>query len=282
MFFYKRTIGQRKILKMEKTIEIKRWDNDEVIYSHACENNTIGETVEDAVKNGIDLSYAYLSHADLKIIDLSNAKLSYANLSNANLYFVNLIGVDLSYADLNNANLYNSNLYKAYLINANLTYTNLCQANLSYANLTNANIRSSILSSILDTTECKLTNADLTNIKGLNDQCPKEGSFIGWKKCIDNNNKIRYIVKLEIPADAKRSSATTNKCRCSKAKVLEIQNIDGTKADVARVFSDYDEFFYYQIGEIIYPNSFDNRYWVECSHGIHFFMNREDAVNYKF
>ena len=264
---------------MEKTIKLVRWDNDEVIFSYTCENNTIGKTVEDAVKNGINLSYVYLSHADLKIIDLSNAKLSYANLSNANLYFANLMGVDLSYADLNNANLYNSNLYKAYLINANLTYTNLCQANLSYAKLTNANIRSSILSSILDTTECKLTNADLTNIKGLNDQCPKEGSFIGWKKCVDSY-KTPYIVKLEMPADAKRSSATTEKCRCSKAKVLEIQNLDGTIANVDEVSSLHFDDFYYKVGEMVYPDSFDDRFWVECGNGIHFFINREDAVKY--
>ena len=118
------------------------------------------------------------------------------------------------------------------------------------------------------------------NVKGLNDQCPKEGSFIGWKKCYNVNNKNPYIVKLEIPADAKRSSATTEKCRCSKAKVLEIQNLDGTIANVDEVSSLLFNNFYYKVGEMVYPDSFDDRFWLECSHGIHFFMKRQDAVDY--
>ena len=214
---------------METTITIRRWDNGNVIFSYTCEGNSFSKTLEKAVNEKVDLSFANLTNLILKHLDLLNANLTSANFAGSLLYRINF---------------------------------------------TNANLKKSIFSF-----NSTLIQVNLDNAKGINDQCPKEGSFIGWKKCIDNN-KIRYIVKLEIPADAKRSSATTNKCRCSKAKVLEIQNIDGTKADVARVFSDYDEFFYYQIGEIIYPNSFDNRYWIECSHGIHFFMNREDAVNW--
>src|SRR4051812_20850243 len=39
---------------------------------------------------------------------------------------------------------------------------------------------------------------------------PEEGQFIGWKKCEDS-----AIVKLRIPADAKRSHGSERKCRCS-------------------------------------------------------------------
>ena len=45
----------------------------------------------------------------------------------------------------------------------------------------------------------------------------KKGSFIGWKKAKN------YIIKLEVLADAKRSSATGRKCRCDKAKVVAIE-----------------------------------------------------------
>ena len=40
--------------------------------------------------------------------------------------------------------------------------------------------------------------------------CPEEGSFVGYKKAGGK------IVKLQIPKTAKRSSATSRKCLCSK------------------------------------------------------------------
>ena len=55
-------------------------------------------------------------------------------------------------------------------------------------------------------------------------QCPMNGSFIGYKGawCYDPELHIRpVLVTLEIPADAYRSSATTRKCRCDKAIVLD-------------------------------------------------------------
>lgn len=232
---------------MENVITIKkRWDCT-IIFSHICENNTYEKTIKEAIKQGVSLNGANLSYMDLSGIDL---------------YGANLSCVDFTCSCLENAILKNANL------SGSIFYvTELTNANLDGAILTGANFDGAIL-----------TNVDFTNVKGLNDQCPKEGSFIGWKKCIFN--RYPYIVKLEIPADAKRSSSTGIKCRCDKAKVLEIQNLDGTPINLACVYSFYNINFRYEVGEIIYPNSFDDRYWIECSHGIHFFMNRQDAVMY--
>ena len=180
---------------------------------------------------------------------------------NVDLSFVNLACTVLS-----DVNLSNANLNCASFVNSQLNKVNFDGADLKRANFTYS----------------VLTDVTFDNAKGINDQCPKEGSFIGWKKCKFINRNYPYIVKLEIPADAKRCSATTNKCRCSHAKVLEIQNIDGTIANVDHVSSinrSYDG-VYYQIGEMVYPDWFDDNFWAECSHGIHFFMNREDAVNW--
>ena len=105
--------------------------------------------------------------------------------------------------------------------------------------------------------------------------CPEEGSFIGYKKSRDN-----YIVKLEILSDAKRCSGTGRKCRCSKARVLSITNLDGTAAPTTSVSSEYDLTFVYKIGEIVSVPDFDENRWHECSKGIHFFITREEAVNY--
>ena len=137
---------------------------------------------------------------------------------------------------------------------ADLRGANLRGANLRGANLWGADI-----------------NAD-TKIR-LCITCPDTGSFIAWKSAGD------YIVKLEIPEDAKRSSATTRKCRASKAKVLEIQKMDGSRADVTEVTSDRGGV--YRVGEMVYPDKWDDDRWNECSNGIHFFVTRVEAEDWR-
>lgn len=119
-------------------------------------------------------------------------------------------------------------------------------------------------------------DGNLTNSQTLffNLQCPEEGAFIGWKKCSN------YIVKLQITADAKRTSATSHKCRASKALVLDIQKYNGEKAPINSVASNYDPSFIYEVGKIVKVENFNTNRWDECSTGIHFFINRENASYY--
>ena len=133
---------------------------------------------------------------------------------------------------------------------ANLRGADLYRANLYEANLREANIDWPLV-------------------------CPEKGSFIGYKKCRNN-----LIVKLEIPSDALRCSATTRKCRCSKAKVLSITNLDGSAADISTANSNYDPTFTYKIGETVEVPNFDTNRWNECAPGIHFFITRQEAVAY--
>ena len=104
--------------------------------------------------------------------------------------------------------------------------------------------------------------------------CPSDGAFTGWKKVADK------LVQLEIPADAKRCSATTRKCRCDKAKVVAITSLDGEAEYTSVENEGYNPHITYQVGEMVYPDSFDDNRWDECSHGIHFFINKQDAINY--
>lgn len=191
---------------------------------------------------------ANLSVADLSVAYLSRADLSGANLSGADLSGANLSGADLSVAYLSGANLSMANLS-----GANLSGANLSRANLSRANLEGVNFNE--------------------NTSMFLPQCP-DGAFIGWKKAKDK------IVKIEICEDSKRSSATSLKCRCSKAIVLEIQEYDGTHSTVNEVASDYNENFIYKIGEVVEVSDFNENRWYECSIGIHFFISREMAVKY--
>ena len=104
-------------------------------------------------------------------------------------------------------------------------------------------------------------------------QCPQKGAYIGFKKSGD------LIVELEITADALRSSATTRKCRASKANVLSITDIEGNDAGTEAA-SDHDKGFVYRVGETVEVKDFDPDRWSECSTGIHHFITREEAVMY--
>lgn len=196
----------------------------------------------------------------------------------ADLRGANLKGVDLRNINLNNADLRCADLYSADLRGASLRYTNLNSVNLSGASLYNANLTGANLNGA-NLYSSNLNNANLTNIKtnmytiGYNLACPEEGSFIGYKKA------GKYIVKLLILEDSKRSSATTLKCRCDKAKVLDVEKID-TGEKIESTPSDYDINFIYKVGEIVKVEDFDENRWYECSNGIHFFMNKQNAINY--
>ena len=223
---------------------------------------------ERADLRGANLSGAILSGADLYGANLRGADLYGANLYGANLYGANLSGAILSGANLRGANLRGANLRGADLYGANLYGANLYGANLSGANLSGANLSGA-----------NLSGADLSGVKNhsLPITCPEEGSFIGFKKCENN-----LIVKLEIPEDALRSSATTRKCRCSKAKVLSITNLDGSITYACTASSNYDHTFTYKIGETVEVPNFDTNRWNECSAGIHFFITRQEAVEYGY
>lgn len=202
---------------------------------------------------------ANLSNANLRWADLSGEDLRGADLRGAYLRGADLSGADLRGADLSGANLIGAYLRRAYLRGANLSGADLSGANLSVADLSGAN----------------LSRADLSGAKGMYYplRCPDTGSFVGWKKA------GRKIVKLLITNDAKRSSSTGNKCRCNKAFVLEIQSVDG-KETFRSVASDFDESFLYEVGKTVEVDNFDENRWEECAPGIHFFITREEAVNY--
>ena len=220
--------------------------------------------------SGAHLSGANLSGADLREADLSGADLSGSNLRGANLGRTNLSGCNLSCADLSGANLCRTNLCGADLYMVNLSRTNLCGADLSDTDLCCADLGGS------DISGADLSGADLSGTKNINCpmSCPEKGSFIGFKKA----NEL--IVELEIPRDALRSSATTRKCRCSKAKVISITNLDGSPSGVTSIPSSWDGNFIYSIGDIVEVTDFDTNRWNECAPGIHFFITRQEAIDY--
>ena len=219
---------------------------DKILENHKLWLN--GEGGECANLRGADLRYANLYNIDLRCANLNSADLNSADLRCANLRGIDLSGANLNSANLSGASLYNANLRGASLYNANLYSSNLNNANLN-------NVKTNMYTI------------------GYNLACPEEGSFIGYKKV------GKYIVKLLIMEDSKRNSATTLKCRCDKAKVLDIEKID-TGEKIESTPSDYDINFIYKVGEIVKVDNFDENRWNECSTGIHFFMNKQNAIKY--
>ena len=230
---------------MNKEIKISiknRWTGS-ILFEYSSVDNTLAKTVTEALKGGAYLRGAYLRGADLRNADLRNADLRGANLSVADLSVADLRVADLRVADLRGADLRG--------------------ADLRGADLRDADLRGA-----------DLRGADLRDAKGTYMACPTDGSFIGWKKASD------YVVKLQIPEDARRSSAGGEKCRCDKAYVVEIQNADGTKADIETIHSDHDANFVYTVGATVEVSDFDGDRWNECAPGIHFFIDRRAAVEY--
>ena len=110
---------------MEVKIEIKSIFGN-VLFEYSKENNTIKDTLIEAIKRGANLGGAYLGGADLRGADLRGA---------------NLRGAYLGGADLRGADLRGANLRGAYLGGANLGDANLGGADLRGADLGGANLR---------------------------------------------------------------------------------------------------------------------------------------------
>lgn len=112
--------------------------------------------------------------------------------------------------------------------------------------------------------------------------CPEQGAFIGYKVgiTISDGGKafIPCLITLYIPEDAKRSSAYGYKCRCDKAKVLDIRTFGGQRRD--RAISYYDRSFVYTKNKEVSVPNFDEDRWHECAPGIHFFMSEKEALDY--
>lgn len=171
-------------------------------------------------------------------------------------YYADFRGLDLRYASFYNANLVAVNFKGADLRNCDFTHANLSEAEFSGANLRGA-----------------------IGLPGI--ICPESGGFTAYKKVYTNNilDKTSYVVELYIPADAKRSSGTTRKCRCSKAKVVRFWNLDRTPADTNIGFSWRDRSFSYIKDRYVEPFlPFDEDRWRECASGIHFFLTFDEAA----
>lgn len=219
------------------------------------------------------------SRSDPEVEQLTSRLAKKADFRGAILTGLQIEG-NLSEAYFDGANLENTNwsgtftgcqFYHANLQYADMRYADFRDASFVHTDMTDANIYGALF-----------TGALIRNCKGaevgIPMTCPDTGSFIGWKKSGDG-----FVIKLLIPEDAARSSAAGRKCRCSKATVLDIQTLDGESADAGFItHSWYDPQTKYYVGKTLEVEDFCTNRFEECAHGIHFFINRQEAVDYRF
>lgn len=253
----------------------KRWSTDIAF--------TVDIDCKKSTSEDWKLRLAILKAIELKI-DISGADISGADISYTDMRGVNMRGVDMSCSDMRCADMRGANMSGADIRcarmsyadmrGANMSYTNISGANMSYTNMRGADISGSDMSCT------KMRGADMSgvNMRGVVNlhysHCPEDGSFIAWKKLSEG-----FIAKLEIPENAKRTSSIVGrKCRAEFVKVIAIYN--GDKEVLEGISSYNNSKTIYKVGEIVTPDSYDNDPRVECTNGIHFFITKQEAMDY--
>lgn len=199
---------------MKNKIEIKSRDEGKVLFVLEKEENTIGETLTEAMQRGISLAKAsltgvnlsnlFLGNLDLSSADLSgsdlsnsnfsdvkfdNAEFKGVNLSKAGFAFSSLGGADMSDANLSNATFLCVDMNNVRLVNANLTEASIEKVNLFGANLSFANLHG-IRSEKINLEEADLSNSNLsysslvgTNLYNAN----LKGADLNWANLSETN-----------------------------------------------------------------------------------------------
>ena len=102
---------------------------------------------------------------------------------------------------------------------------------------------------------------------------PDTGAFTGYKRLGG------FILELLVPADAQRVNAVgSRKCRVSKAELVAATTLDGKPTEVT-TFTAHGGYVW-TVGQMHEPDSFDPSINVECSHGLHMWITRQEAVDY--
>lgn len=272
---------------------------DEIVVKHKkwLRGEKGGEKADFSKTNLINV---YFDKVDLSLADFSNSYISDAKFSNSNFFYSNFSFTHIKKIVIEKCNFSYSTFMEAEFQNSNITDTIFSSCNFNQlifymscfknSTISKTNMAdSSLIESVFYKTSINYTNFSGSKINNTEfscinydettaffaQSCPEKGSFIGFKKC------GKYIVELQITEDAKRSSATSRKCRCSKAKVLSITNLNGSDSGLSKISSNRDSKFIYKIGETVEVKDFDENRWNECSTGIHFFITRDEAVRYQ-
>lgn len=229
---------------------------------------------------------------DFSQVSFKNVKADYATFENCkfnnadfnNCYFKQANFDNCEFVDCetdNDVSFYGAGFDKCNFNDAHLFEANFCEAYFDKCTFVKANLNSA------DFRNAELSECDLTDIcydeltAGIALACPEQGPFVAFKKAHLYNGD-RCIVKLYVPAEAERSSATTRKCRVSKAKVVAVYKMEGGIYTPVQqnAYSNHTNSFVYKLGSTVSVKNFDKNRWNECSTGIHCFITKREAALY--
>ena len=217
------------------------------------------------------------SNTSLQYASFNHAYLGNVNFEKADLYHIVFIIVNLVEANFNDTDLSFGYFSGANLFAASFKNTKLEDAFFADCIIEKTNFENAVINEYTMFKEIARYETVMPNVSMI---CPEEGSFIGYKiGATSPYSKKRFLIKLEILESAKRLNGVSRTCRCDKAKVLDIINID-TKEHVNRCSSCYDYDFDYEVGKVSEVNEFDDDRWADYTTGIHFFMTKQEALDW--
>lgn len=159
----------------------------------------------------------------IKFSDFTISNLDQINFNKASISATDFVLAVVSDTTFNRSDIVKVNFTNSQIHASSFNFANITGSTFNYATLNKVCMyMSGIWNTIFENVKCYrciINDVDSNRIPYVSLACPSEGSFIGWK-VVDG-----CLIKLLIPEDAKRSSATTHKCRCDKAKVLEITDL---------------------------------------------------------
>lgn len=219
---------------------------------------------DEKLLNGSVFTRCELLHCCFDGSDLSSASFAGSRIVDCSFRVAKLTGVEFSSAKV----------YDSDFSGARLRYASCLGTEFEWCNFREADFVNAKLSTAKFDRYCRFSSATT----GYWPVCPSTGSFTAYKKAYSVWGES-LIVTLLIPASARRSSATTRKCRADKAVVLDIRGLRTNEQHKIAV-SHFDNKFEYKLGETVSVPDFNPDRWEECAEGIHFFITREEAEIY--
>jgi hypothetical protein len=204
-------------------------------------------------------SYTNLSGANMTQAILERASFIHCNFAHASMAYVKAEVALFHYCNFDHTDANHGDFERADFAHSHLPATDFCGANLHGSHLEYADV---------DGVSYNYATAGLA--------AAPEGELVGWGK------KSGWIVKMLIPRDARRSRATGNKYRAEYVRVLSItlpHNPHVARHTLSHV-SERGPQTVYEVGKVTTADGFDDNRWNECSNGIHFFLDRMEAVTW--
>ena len=255
-------------------------ESEKIITSSGLNHIIFNRTRNEEDIDYLNFEYNVFDHVTFTNCNFNNCYLRYAVFLGCSFYDCNFEYSETDCCSFFNVDFHSCNFLKATFW-ADNTFFNCSfeECDMAFAHFSNKMENGCNI----EIYNCK--NLEEAHLPHFSMACPTEGDFIGWKKAyVCDNDKGEGVeiglVKLLIPASAQRSSAYSKKCRCDKAKVLSITDLKGER-EYKFAYSMCDISFEYRVGKYVEPKyRFCPDRFDECASGIHFFIDKQDAINY--